>query len=54
MVRFGRPQVGGISTSAVLDQADAGSTDQELAEAFGLTRQQVTWALAYERTTRVA
>jgi len=54
MVRFGRPQVGGISTSAVVDEADAGSTDEELAEAFGLTLPQVTWALAYERTTRVA
>lgn len=53
-IRFGRPHVGGVSTGAILEQAEAGSTDEELAETFGVTPDQVIWALAYERTVKAA
>jgi uncharacterized protein (DUF433 family) len=52
-IRFGRPQVGGITTSAIAEQDEDGVTAEELAESFGITVEQVNWALAYERT-RVA
>lgn len=49
-VRFGRPQVGGITTSAIAEQDEDGVTPDELADLFGLTVEQINWALAYERT----
>lgn len=47
-VRFGRPAVGGISTEALWEQAEAGATHGEIAETFGLSLPDVGWALAYE------
>lgn len=47
-VRFGRPAVGGISTEALWEQAEAGATHTEVAETFGLSLTDVGWALAYE------
>lgn len=47
-VRSGRPSVGGISTEIIGEQADAGEDELDLAETYGLTLEQVRWALAYE------
>lgn len=56
-VRFGRPQIAGISTEVIWEHKTAGESDEEIAEDFGLTEGQVYWALAYEadsRTSRAA
>lgn len=47
-LRFGRPQVGGISTEAIWENSEAGLSVDEVAEQFGLRPQEVRWALAYE------
>lgn len=51
-VRFGRPSVGGISTAALWEQADAGEDVEHLAEVYQLTVADVRWALAYENSQR--
>ncbi|MGF1645981.1 MAG: DUF433 domain-containing protein [Kineosporiaceae bacterium] len=51
-VRFGRPQIGGISTEALWDEAAGGAAPDEIAQAFGLDENDVWWALQYERTHR--
>lgn len=51
-VRFGRPQVAGISTEVIWEHKTAGESDEEIAEDFGLTESQVYWALAYEADSR--
>jgi uncharacterized protein (DUF433 family) len=51
-VRFGRPQVGGVSTEVVWEHHRAGEGDEEIAEAFGLTEAEVWGALAYELNSR--
>ncbi|MDP9355707.1 MAG: DUF433 domain-containing protein [Chloroflexota bacterium] len=51
-VRFGRPQVGGISTEVIWEHKSAGESDEEIAEGFGLTESEVYWALAYEADSR--
>lgn len=51
-VRFGRPEVGGISTEVLREHHDAGEDEAEIAEAFDLTIDSVEWALSYERSTR--
>jgi uncharacterized protein (DUF433 family) len=49
-IRFGMPQIDGVSTCVIGGRYKAGDTDvDDLAEDFGLTRQQVLIALAYER-----
>lgn len=56
-VRFGRPQVAGISTEVLWEHNRAGEGDDEIAQAFGLGEAEVHWALAYElgnRTPRAA
>ena len=53
-LRFGRPAVKGISTEALWEQVDAGEDPDETAEAFGLTVEDVHWALAYETSSRAA
>lgn len=49
-VRFGAPAVRGISTSALADQVEAGSTISEVADDYGLPPIEVRWAVAYEDT----
>lgn len=49
-VRFGAPSVGGISTAILWEQAEGGEDEQDLADIYGLTLQQVRWALTYEAT----
>ncbi len=53
-VRFGRPEVGGISTEVLLEHHGAGEDEAEIADAFDLSVDDVGWALAYERSTRAA
>ncbi|WP_158544862.1 DUF433 domain-containing protein [Blastococcus sp. TF02-09] len=52
-VRFGRPQVGGVSTEVIWEHNRAGESDEEIAEAFDLSTAQVWGALAYELDSRV-
>jgi uncharacterized protein (DUF433 family) len=51
-VRSGRPQVGGVSTEVIWQHNRAGEGDEEIAEGFGLTQEQVWGALAYELGSR--
>jgi uncharacterized protein (DUF433 family) len=57
-VRFGSPSVGGISTSILFEQSEAGEGEEDLADTYELTLEQVRWALSYElanhATTRAA
>lgn len=52
-VRFGRPSIGGISTEVLWEQISAGADVHEVATDFGLTVQDVLWAVSYE-TARAA
>ncbi len=47
-VRFGAPQINGISTEILWEQSQGGEAEQDLAATYGLTVQEVRWALAYE------
>lgn len=51
-VRFGNPAVHGISTDVIWEHEQAGEDESEIAEAFGLTPEDVAWALSYEMSTR--
>ncbi|MCY4422822.1 MAG: DUF433 domain-containing protein [Acidimicrobiaceae bacterium] len=51
--RFGRPAVCGISTLAIFEHVDGGESEEEIADQFDLTVQDVRWAVAYE-TSRAA
>jgi uncharacterized protein (DUF433 family) len=53
-VRFGRPSVRGISTEALWEHADEGEAVDEVAKDFGLSVDDVWWALAYETSVRAA
>jgi len=53
-MRFGRPAIKGISTEVIWEHAEAGEDTDETAEAFGLTSDDVRWALAYETSLRAA
>jgi len=53
-LRFGRPAVGGISTEAVWEHHESDEADPDIAEIFGLTLDQVRWALAYETSAHAA
>lgn len=53
-VRFGQPQVGGISTDIIWEHDQGGEDIYEIAEAFDLTPEDVRWALAYENSVRAA
>jgi len=53
-VRFGKPAVKGISTEVMWEHDQAGEDVDEIAEAFGLTVDDVRWALAYETSARAA
>lgn len=52
--RFGRPNVSGISTEVIWEHQDAGESSDEIAAAFDIGLSDVTWALAYETTSRAA
>lgn len=47
-VRFGDPQIDGISTTVLWELYEGGEDAQDLADIYQLTLQQVRWALAYE------
>ncbi len=51
--RFGRPMIKGISTTAIVEHVDGGESENEVADQFNLSPQEVRWAMAYEtsRTT---
>jgi uncharacterized protein (DUF433 family) len=53
-LRAGRPAVGGISTAAIREHDEAGEDPEDIAGDFGLTVDQVRWALAYETSIRAA
>jgi uncharacterized protein (DUF433 family) len=53
-MRFGLPAIAGISTEAVWEHAETGEDDEEIAEMFDLTLEDVRWALAYETSSRAA
>jgi uncharacterized protein (DUF433 family) len=53
-VRFGRPNVKGISTEVLWEHVDAGEDFEDVAEAFDLDISDVRWALAYETSLRAA
>jgi uncharacterized protein (DUF433 family) len=53
-LRAGRPAVGGISTAAIREHDEAGEEPEDIAGDFGLTVDQVRWALAYETSIRAA
>lgn len=53
-VRFGTPSVGGISTSILFEQSEAGEDETDLADTFGITLPQVRWALSYELANNAA
>ncbi|NHN56394.1 DUF433 domain-containing protein [Calidifontibacter sp. DB0510] len=46
--RFGRPSIAGVSTAALADEVEAGATVEEVAEDFGISAEDVRWAVAYE------
>ena len=51
-MRFGKPNVKGISTEALIEHSDAGESEDEIAETFGLDVADVRWALSYEQAAR--
>jgi len=53
-VRFGLPAVGGIRTEVVWEHSEAGETDEDIADEFGMPVESVRWALAYETSARAA
>src|ERR1700728_3102849 len=50
--RFGRPAVSGISTEVVWEHEQAGEIPDEIAAEFGLSDEDVRWALPYETSAR--
>lgn len=53
-LRHGRPAVGGISTAVIREHDEAGEDTEDIADDFGLTVEQVRWALVYETSIRAA
>ena len=51
-LRSGRPEIGGISTTVVWEHDEAGEDHDTIASDFGLTVDQVRWALAFETSLR--
>jgi uncharacterized protein (DUF433 family) len=51
-LRFGRPEVKGISTEALWEHIGSGEDVEETADAFGLNADDLRWALAYENSAR--
>jgi uncharacterized protein (DUF433 family) len=52
MQRFGRPAIGGISTEVIVEHLDGGEDEEEVAEQFALSLNDVRWARAYELSRR--
>jgi uncharacterized protein (DUF433 family) len=50
--RAGRPAVKGISTEILWEHSEAGETADDIAAEFGLSDDDVRWALAYETSAR--
>jgi uncharacterized protein (DUF433 family) len=53
-VRFGRPNIKGISTETLSEQVEAGAGEEEVAKAFGVGVDDVRWAMAFELSLRAA
>jgi uncharacterized protein (DUF433 family) len=53
-LRFGRPAVKGISTEILWEHTEAGEDVDEVAIGYGLSTEDVRWALAYETSSRAA
>lgn len=53
-LRFGRPNVGGISTEVIWEQSLGGLDPEEIAEMYDLALSDVRWALAYEYASHAA
>lgn len=54
-LRFGRPAIAGISTEVLWEHVEEGGEDvDETADAFGMTVNDVRWALSYETSVRAA
>jgi len=51
--RFGHPAVCGISTSTIFEHLDGGESEEEVADQFDLSLQNVRWAAAYETSRAV-
>lgn len=51
-MRFGLPSIGGISTEVIVEHLDGGEAEDEVAEQFGLTVDDVNWARSYELSRR--
>lgn len=52
--RFGLPSVAGIKSLTIWEHVQAGESDEEVADAFGLSEQDVAWAVACETSARTA
>ena len=52
--RFGLPAVGGVKTITIWEHLDSGEAPDEVADAFGLSEQEVRWAAAYENSSHAA
>ncbi len=50
--RFGRPSIGGVSTEAIVEHLDGGEDEEEVAEQFDLSLDDVRWARSYELSRR--
>jgi uncharacterized protein (DUF433 family) len=53
-LRGGRPAVKGISTDLLWEHEHSGETPAEIAEEYGLSGEDVRWAIAYETSARAA
>jgi uncharacterized protein (DUF433 family) len=53
-LRAGRPAVKGISTEILWEHEQSGETTIEVAEEYGLSDEDVRWAIAYETSARAA
>jgi uncharacterized protein (DUF433 family) len=54
LVRFGSPEVRGISTEAIAGELDAGASVEEVAADFGIDLEAVRWAQSYELARHAA
>jgi uncharacterized protein (DUF433 family) len=52
--RFGLPAIGGIKTESIWEHLEGGESEEEVAEQFDLTVDEVRWAEAYEHSSRAA
>lgn len=51
-LRFGLLSIGGVSTEVVVEHLEGGEDEEEVAEQFGLTVDDVRWARSYELSRR--